>query len=57
MVQFQAYEGSISNQKSVEFSGLLDKLETGYELMADVRDPRFVDANWYTLKCTSIVEL
>ena len=31
----QAYEGSISDQKLVEFSGLLEKLESGDELMAD----------------------
>ena len=31
----EAYEGSISNQKLVEVSGLLDKLEPGVEVMAD----------------------
>ena len=31
----QAYEGSISDRKLVEFSGLLEKLESGDELMAD----------------------
>ena len=31
----QTYEGSISDRKLVELSGLLDKLETGDELMAD----------------------
>lgn len=31
----QAYEGSISDRKLVEYSGLLDKLEEGDELMAD----------------------
>ena len=30
-----AYEGSISDRKLVEVSGLLDKLETGDEIMAD----------------------
>lgn len=31
----QAYEGSISDRKLVELSGLLDKLEAGDEVMAD----------------------
>ena len=31
----QAYKGSISDRKLVEFSGLLEKLESGDELMAD----------------------
>lgn len=31
----KAYEGSISNRKLVEVSGLLDKLEAGDEIMAD----------------------
>ena len=31
----QAYEGSIADRELVEFSGLLDKLEAGDELMAD----------------------
>lgn len=30
-----AYEGSISDRKLVEVSGLLDRLETGDEIMAD----------------------
>jgi len=31
----EAYEGSISDRKLVEVSGLLEKLETGDEVMAD----------------------
>lgn len=31
----QAYEGSISDRKLVELSGLLEKLEAGDEVMAD----------------------
>ena len=31
----KAYEGSISDRKLVEVSGLLDKLEPGNEVMAD----------------------
>lgn len=33
----QAYEGSISDRRLVELSGLLDKLEAGDEIMADKR--------------------
>ena len=40
-----AYEGSISDRKLVQVSGLLDKLETGDEIMADKGfcDPGFAD--------------
>ena len=31
----EVYEGSVSDRKLVEVSGLLDKLETGDEIMAD----------------------
>ena len=53
------YEGSISDRRLVEVSGLLEKLEPGDELMADKGFPPcttwcvFKYTAFFNLKCTN----
>ena len=49
----QTYEGSISDRKLVELSGLLNKLKAGDE--QGVSDPRFVDPHWCMFRYSSIL--